>query len=80
MTKHKFPFPCSFKSLAILAALAVVIAWQLVEIYPTLPQMLPYLILLLCPLVHLFMHCKHSGHHSSSEYKQEGHLTDLQES
>ncbi len=78
MTKHKFPFPCSFKSMAILAALAVVIAWQLMEIYPTLSQMFPYLILLLYPLMHLFMHGKHSGHHSSPEH--EGGQTDLQES
>ena len=28
---------------------------------------LPYVLLLLCPLMHLFMHRKHSGHHGGHE-------------
>lgn len=31
---------------------------------------LPYLILLLCPLMHVFMHHGHSGHHQNGDGRQ----------
>jgi len=42
-------------------AVVVAIVWH----WPHLPVILPYAIILLCPLMHLFMHRGHSTHNHS---------------
>jgi len=47
---------------AIWTAGAVALAYLIVEHRPHLLGWIPYLIILACPLMHLFMHRGHSGH------------------
>ena len=51
--------------------LAAAVAWMFFRHNAHLGQLLPFLILLACPLMHLFMHGGHGGHghsgHGSSE-------------
>lgn len=57
------PFWFSSNGLVALAFIAAVTYFLLVEHREHLFQALPYLILLLCPLMHLFVHRGHGGHH-----------------
>jgi hypothetical protein len=41
---------------------------RLIQYWVHVPQYLPYLIILACPLMHLFMHRGHSGHHSGNHH------------
>jgi hypothetical protein len=50
------------------AGLAVVLLWQ--EHRAHLLGVIPYLILLACPLIHLFMH---RGHHGASSHEEDRH-------
>jgi len=34
--------------------------------------LLPYVLLLACPIIHLFMHRGHAGHHDHSEVNRQG--------
>jgi len=79
MTKHKSAFFCSFKGMATLVLLVMVGVWLFSENQQSLAQLLPYMILLLCPLMHIFMHNRHSQHRSSSEGKSEAYQKGLQE-
>ena len=47
-------------------------AWLLVQHWTHVPLFLPYLIFLACPLMHLFMHHGHSGHHPRDEFRETG--------
>jgi hypothetical protein len=56
--------------------IAAVSYFLLVEHREHLFQALPYLIILLCPLMHLFMHRGHGHHHSETK---EAYLRGLKE-
>ena len=47
-------------ALAIFAVIALLFLWGEHKVH--LPGALPWLILLACPLIHLFMHGRHGGH------------------
>lgn len=47
-------------ALAIFAVIALFFLWGEHKVH--LPGALPWLILLACPLIHLFMHGRHGGH------------------
>ena len=51
--------------LCVLLAVAAFFLWT--EHRAHLMGALPYVLLLLCPLMHLFMHRKHRGHHGGNE-------------
>jgi hypothetical protein len=42
-------------------------------------QALPYMILLLCPLMHIFMHGSHGGHEKHDESESEAYRRGLEE-
>jgi len=50
-----------------LAAIALVLLWQ--EHKAHILGVLPYLFLLACPLMHIFMHHGHGHHHGSNREK-----------
>ncbi len=52
----------SNKGIAALALIGAVSYFLLIEHRQHVFQFLPYLILLLCPLMHVFMHRGHGGH------------------
>jgi len=52
---------------AILVLLALGVVWVYVEHRVHLFGVLPYLFLLACPLMHVFMHHGHRGHRHGSE-------------
>ena len=61
---------------AALALIAAVTYFLVLEHGQHMLQFLPYLILLLCPLMHVFMHCSHGKHghdhsHAPDEKKEE---------
>jgi len=49
---------------------AVALAYLIVEHRPHLLGWIPYLVILTCPLMHLFMHRRHGGHgdHRGHDY------------
>ena len=49
----------------VLLAVAAFLLWT--EHRAHVMGVLPYVLLLLCPLMHLFMHRKHRGHHGGHE-------------
>jgi hypothetical protein len=55
--------------LCVYAVGIAVAALLLVQHWVHIPQLLPYLVLLACPLMHLFMHKGHGGHAHSDERK-----------
>ena len=55
-------------AVALLALAAT--AYLILEHRPHLGAFLPYAILLACPLMHLFMHGGHGGHHSPPNRKE----------
>lgn len=58
--------------LALLAFLAIAIFFLATEHTAHLFGVLPYLLLLLCPLLHLFMHRGHGEHGSHADHQGEG--------
>jgi hypothetical protein len=58
-------------ALALLAFLAVASFYQITEHTARVFGVLPYALLLLCPLLHLFMHGAHGAH--GAHGSQEGH-------
>ena len=53
--------------IALLGFLAVAAFYLLTEHFAHVFGALPYLLLLACPLMHLFMHHRHSGHDGRHE-------------
>ena len=52
-------------------AIALFFLWQ--EHRAHILGVLPYAVLLICPLIHLFMHRGHNGHHDSHGGHENGH-------
>lgn len=52
-------------------AIAIIVYYLLTEHRAHVFAFLPYLIILACPLMHLFMHGGHGGHHHHSEEQKE---------
>ncbi len=71
----------SAKGLAAVGFIGAVSYFLLVEHREHLYQWLPYLILALCPLMHLFMHRGHGGHgaHKSKEPETEAYRRGYEE-
>lgn len=67
MNKQGDSFWLSSKGLAALILIAGASYFLLIEHRQHLFALLPYLILLLCPLMHLFMHHGHGGHSHHSD-------------
>ncbi|MDE3038343.1 MAG: DUF2933 domain-containing protein [Pseudomonadota bacterium] len=67
--EHKGGWFCSHKAASI--ALVLIAALLVAEHWQHLIYALPYLLLLSCPLMHLFMHHGHGGHgtHDHNEPK-----------
>ncbi|WP_019603403.1 DUF2933 domain-containing protein [Teredinibacter turnerae] len=65
MNTNKTPLCTSYKTWLLIAAVAIVSYFFFTGRLAQLGQLLPYLILLLCPLMHLFMH--HGHHHHDQE-------------
>ena len=59
--QHRFRIPCSL-GFCVLAAIALFFLWE--EHRAHILGALPYLLLLLCPLMHFLMHRGHSGQSS----------------
>lgn len=60
----------AFPRVAVLCLYAAgigIAAILLVQHWVHLPAILPYAILLACPLMHVFMHYKHGHHHRAAE-------------
>jgi len=64
---------------AALALIGAVIYFLLMEHRAHLLQVLPFLILLLCPVMHIFMHGGHSGHKHSEETDSDAYRKGLEE-
>jgi hypothetical protein len=59
----------------LLAFLAVAAFFLVTEHTAHLFGMLPYVLLLLCPLLHLFLHGRHSGHGGHAGHEEHtGHV------
>ena len=63
MSKNSQSFWFTPKGLAALGLIAAASYFLLVEHREHVFQFLPFLILLLCPLMHIFMHGGHGEHH-----------------
>lgn len=73
MTKSKTSFWFTNRGLVAFCAIVFMAYFLLIEHRQHLVEWLPYLILLLCPLMHLFMHGGHGHHHGGPS---EGHSED----
>lgn len=62
MKTNKSSFWSSPKGMVVLCGIAFIAYFLLIEHRQHLTEWLPYLILLLCPLMHVFMHGGHGGH------------------
>ncbi|MCG8315770.1 MAG: DUF2933 domain-containing protein [Pseudomonadales bacterium] len=68
------------KGLAALGLIGAVSYFLLVEHRAHLFEFLPFLILLLCPLMHVFMHGGHGGHeHKENESERDAYQRGLEE-
>ena len=76
MSKSKKSFWRSGSGIAALVMNAAVSYFLFMEHRQHLFQALPYLIFLLCPLMHVFMHRSHGHHHSEPEDKPRHQLFD----
>lgn len=66
---RKKSFWLSYNGLGAASLIGIVMYFLLMEHREHLFQALPYLILLLCPLMHMFMHGNHGhGDHESHEH------------
>jgi hypothetical protein len=70
MATQKSSFWLTPKGLAALGLIGAVTYFLLIEHRQHLWQFLPFLILLLCPLMHIFMHGGHGGHSGHSDHSQ----------
>lgn len=68
-TRHKGPLPTApvRVGVCVLLAIAGFFLWQ--EHRADLLGVLPYLLLLACPFIHLFMHHGHDGHRAGHEHR-----------
>lgn len=74
MTKPTESFWFTSRGLMAFCAIVFISYFLLIEHREHLVEWLPYLILLLCPLMHLFMHRGHGHHHSGhSEENSDDH-------
>ena len=62
MLSQKKSFWLTSNGIAALALIGAVVYFLLMEHRQHLFQALPFLIILLCPLMHIFMHGGHGGH------------------
>lgn len=60
----------SGRGIVVLVFLAIIGFFLFTEHRAHLFGMLPYLLLLACPLMHLFMHGRHGGHHQHGEERK----------
>lgn len=68
MSSHKTSFWFTSRGLAALGLIAAASYFLLIEHREHVWQFLPYLILLACPFMHLFMHGGHGGHGGHGEH------------
>lgn len=54
-----------------LIALAIILYFLLTEHRQHVFSYLPFLLLLACPLMHFFMHGRHSGHQGTQEHHED---------
>lgn len=71
MTMQKSSFWLSPKGLAALGLIAAASYFLLIEHRQHVWQYLPFLVLLACPFMHLFMHGGHGGHGDDGQRKDE---------
>lgn len=72
MDKNKRSFWATPQGLAALGLIAVAVYVLIIEHGKHLAPWLPFLILLLCPLMHIFMHGGHGGHGGHGEHHEKG--------
>jgi hypothetical protein len=72
MAKQSHSFWFTPKGLAALGLIGGASYFLLVEHREHLFQFLPFLILLLCPLMHIFMHGGHGGHGEHGSHDEHG--------
>ena len=72
MLSQKKSFWLTSNGLAALALIGAVIYFLLMEHRQHLFQALPFLIILLCPLMHVFMHGGHGGHQHGDHSRRDG--------
>ncbi len=72
MATQKTSFWLTPKGLAALGLIGAVSYFLLMEHREHLFQFLPFLILLLCPLMHVFMHGGHGGHGGHGDHAGHG--------
>jgi len=68
MSKSNKSFWLSGSGIAALVMIAAVSYFLFMEHREHIFQALPYLIVLLCPLMHVFMHSRHGHHHSEHKH------------
>ena len=73
MATQKSSFWLTPKGLAALGLIGAASYFLLVEHRQHVWQFLPFLILLACPFMHLFMHGGHGGHGGSHQHLEESH-------
>jgi hypothetical protein len=73
MSKQKNSFWMTPQGLAALVIISIPTYFLFIEHREHIFQFLPYLILLLCPLMHLFMHGGHGHHHSTKQDHDSSH-------
>ena len=82
MSTQKTSFWFTPKGLLALGLIAAATYFLLIEHQEHVWQYLPYLILLACPLMHIFMHGGHGGHGGHGQHdeedKEEQHKDDYQ--
>ena len=76
MNRGELSFWFTSKGLVALCAIAIIGYFLLVEHRQHLVQWLPYLILLLCPLMHLFMHRGHGHGHQHQSHQDHSDSSD----
>ncbi|MCG8383863.1 MAG: DUF2933 domain-containing protein [Gammaproteobacteria bacterium] len=83
MSQQSQSFWFTPKGLAALGLIGAASYFLLVEHREHLFQFLPYLILLLCPLMHIFMHGGHGGHgghgHQGGDADQDAYQRGLED-
>ncbi len=80
MTQQSPSFWFTPKGLAALGLISAASYFLLVEHREHLFQFLPYLIFLLCPLMHIFMHGGHGSHgHNVDESEQDAYRRGLED-
>ncbi|HEY5717276.1 MAG TPA: DUF2933 domain-containing protein [Motiliproteus sp.] len=68
-------FWLSGKGLAAIGLVGFASYFLLMEHQQHLFSFLPYLILLLCPLMHIFMHHGHGHHHRTADHSRDAHTS-----